>query len=410
MEAIVECCAGLDVHQATVVACLNSGPGNKRSRKQVRTFGTTRTDLEAMRTWLSESGCTLVAMESTGIYWRPIYAELEGHFDLIVGNAQHIKNVPGRKTDVKDCEWISDLARHGLIARSFVPPRPIRDLRDLTRYRRKLSQAQAAERNRLIRMMESANIKLSGLISDVFGVSGEAMLRALIEGEETPAAMAQHARGRMKRKRAALAVALDGRLDEHHRFLMRAQFDRIKQAESLLEQIDGRLREKLAPYAEPMGRLMRIPGVDWITAATIIAEIGVDMSAFASAEHLASWTGICPGNHRSAGKQKTGKVRKGNVHLKTALVTAAMGAAKTRGCYLREKHRRLRARCGEMRAHVAIAHKILVAAYHILATASDYQELGPNYLDQINERRTALQLTRRLRDMGYDVAIKPKAA
>jgi transposase len=410
MEAIVECCAGLDVHQATVVACLNSGPGNKRSRKQVRTFGTTRTELEAMRAWLSESGCTLVAMESTGIYWRPIYAELEGHFDLIVGNAQHIKNVPGRKTDVKDCEWISDLARHGLIARSFVPPRPIRDLRDLTRYRRKLSQAQAAERNRLIKMLESANIKLSGLISDVFGVSGEAMLRALIEGEETPVAMAQHARGRMKRKRAALAVALDGRLDEHHRFLMRAQFDRIKQAESQLEQIDGRLREKLAPYAEPMGRLMRIPGVEWITAATIIAEIGVDMSAFVSAEHLASWTGICPGNHRSAGKQKSGKVRKGNVHLKTALVTAAMGAAKTRGCYLREKHRRLRARCGELRAHVAIAHKILVAAYHILATGSDYQDLGASYLDQVNERRTAMQLTRRLRDMGYDVAIKPKAA
>ena len=410
MEAIVECCAGLDVHQATVVACLNSGPGNKRSRKQVRTFGTTRTDLEAMRAWLSESGCTLVAMESTGIYWRPIYAELEGHFDLIVGNAQHIKNVPGRKTDVKDCEWISDLARHGLIARSFVPPRPIRDLRDLTRYRRKLSQAQAAERNRLIKMLESANIKLSGLISDVFGVSGEAMLRALIEGEETPVAMAQHARGRMKRKRAALAVALDGRLDEHHRFLMRAQFDRIKQAESQLEQIDGRLREKLAPYAEPMGRLMRIPGVEWITAATIIAEIGVNMSAFVSAEHLASWTGICPGNHRSAGKQKSGKVRKGNVHLKTALVTAAMGAAKTRGGYLREKHRRLRARCGEMRAHVAIAHKILVAAYHILANGSDYQDPGPNFLDQVNERRTVLQLKRRLRDMGYEVEIKPKAA
>jgi transposase len=410
MEAIVECCAGLDVHQATVVACLNSGAGNKRSRREVRTFGTTRTELEAMRTWLSASGCTLVAMESTGIYWRPVHAALEGHFDLVVGNAQHIKNVPGRKTDVKDCEWISDLARHGLIARSFVPPRPIRDLRDLTRYRRKVSQTQASERNRLIRMLESANIKLSGLISDVFGVSGQAMLRALIEGEETPAEMARHARGRMRCKQGALEVALDGRLDEHHRFLMRTQFERIKQAESQLEQIDERLRGKLAPYAEPLDRLMQIPGVEWITAATIIAEIGVDMSAFISGEHLASWAGICPGNHRSAGKQKTGKVRKGNVHLKTALVTAAMGAARTRGCYLREKHRRLRARQGEKRAHVAIAHKILLAAYHILATGSDYQELGASYLDQINRRRTANQLTRRLRDMGYHVDIKLNTA
>jgi transposase len=205
MDPIVECCAGLDVHQATVVACVNSGASNKRSGKEVRTFGTTRAALEEMRDWLATSGCTLVAMESTGIYWHPVYAALEGHFDLIVGNAQHIKNVPGRKTDVKDCEWISDLARHGLIARSFVPPRPIRDLRDLTRYRRKLSQAQASERNRLIKLLESANIKLSGLISDVFGVSGQAMLLALIEGQQTPAEMAQHARKRMRRKVDALA-------------------------------------------------------------------------------------------------------------------------------------------------------------------------------------------------------------
>jgi transposase len=224
MDAIVECCAGLDVHQATVVACLNSGPPAKRSRKEIRTFGTTRDELGKMRDWLLASGCTLVAMESTGIYWRPIHAELEGHFELTVGNAQHIKNVPGRKTDVKDCEWIGDLARHGLIAKSFVPPRPIRDLRDLTRYRRKLSQAQAAERNRLIKLLESANVKLSGLVSDVFGVSGRAMLQALIEGAQSPAAMAQLARGKMRRKRPELALALNGNVDEHHRFVLRLQF------------------------------------------------------------------------------------------------------------------------------------------------------------------------------------------
>jgi transposase len=411
MEAIVECCAGLDVHQATVVACLNKGPGNKRSRKDdIRTFSTTRRGLGEMRDWLVASGCTLVAMESTGIYWRPVYAELEGHFELIVGNAQHIKNVPGRKTDVKDCEWISDLARHGLIAKSFVPPRPIRDLRDLTRYRRKLSQAQAAERNRLLKLLESANIKLSGPVSNVFGVSGRAMLTALIEGEETPAEMAQHARGRMKRKRAELALALDGNFDEHHRFVLRLQFERIKAAEADLERLDARLREKLAPYVEIIDRLSRIPGVDWVLAATIIAEIGVDMSAFISANHLASWAGICPGNHQSAGKQRSGKARKGNVYLKSALVTAAVNAAKKRSSYLADKSRRLRARRGELRAHVAIAHKILVAIYHMLASGSDYQDLGPTYLDRLDQRRTANQLTRRLRDLGYDVQIRPKAA
>src|SRR4051794_40998091 len=257
-----------------------------------------------MCAWLRAGGCTLVAMESTGVYWHPVYFALEGQFELIVGNAQHIKNVPGRKTDVKDCDWISDLARHGLIAKSFVPPKPIRELRELTRYRRKLVQVQAAERNRLIKLLESADIKLAGLIADVFGVSGRAILRALIEGEETPEAMAQHARGRMRRKIKALAQALDGRLEEHHRFLMRLPFARIEGAACDLEQLEARLCETLEPYDGPRYRLRRIPGVDGITAATIIAEIGVDISAFARAAHLASWTGICPGNPQRAGKPR----------------------------------------------------------------------------------------------------------
>jgi transposase len=417
MDAIIECCAGLDVHRASVVACVNKAAANQRSQKTVRTFGTTRVELEQLRDWLLAEGCSLAAMESTGIYWRPVYAMLEGHLDLIVGNAQHMKTVPGRKTDVKDCDWISDLARHGLIARSFVPPRPIRALRDLTRYRRKLSQAQATERNRLIKLLESANIKLSGLISDVFGVSGQAMLLALIEGKQTPEEMAQHARRRMRRKIAALAQALDGTMDEHHRFLLGKQFNRIKAAEADLEEIDGRIRQMLAPYAKQMRRLMKLPGVDWVTAATIIAEIGVDMSAFHSAEHLASWAseharegGICPGNNRSAGKQRSGRVRKGNLHLKAALVTAAVVVAKQRGTFWGEKHRRLRARRGELRAHVAIAHKILAAVYHVLASDTDYVELGPSYLDRIDDKRTVRHLARRIEELGYSVDIKPKAA
>lgn len=410
MEAIVERCAGLDVHQATVVACLNIGAANAKPTKEIRTFGTTLPDLEELRDWLQANGCTLVAMESTGIYWRPVHAVLEDHFELVVGNAQHIKNVPGRKTDVKDCDWISELTRHGLIAKSFVPPRPIRDLRDLTRYRCKLVQAASAERNRLLKLLESANIKLSSVASDVFGVSGWAMLQALIEDQQTPAEMAQLARGRMRRKLTELERALHGRLEEHHRFLLGVQMRRIEAMEADVAQLDKRLREKLAPYSRQMHLLKLIPGVDWVIAATIIAEIGVDMSAFVNAAHLASWATMCPGNHESAGKRRGGKTRKGNVHLKTALVMAANAAGKTKGTYLADKYRRLKSRRGALRAAVAIGHKILLSAYHMLATGRDYTDLGGGYLDRLNTHRNAGNLVRRLRQMGYDVHIAQMAA
>jgi transposase len=418
MDAIVERCAGLDVHQATVVACLTIGAANAKPTKEIRTFGTMLPELEELRDWLKAAGCTVVAMESTGVYWKPVHAVLEGHFELVVGNAHHIKNVPGRKTDVKDCEWVSDLGRHGLIAKSFVPPRPIRDLRDLTRYRCKLMQTQASERNRLIKLLESANPRvkrpgagpLAGVASDVFGVSGWAMLRALIEGRQTPAEMAQLARGRMRRKLRELEQALTGRLEEHHRFLLGVQMRRIEAAEADLAELDKRLREKLAPYTRQMRLLMQIPGVDWIIAGIIIAEIGVDMSVFHSAEHLASWATVCPGNYQSAGKRHGGKTRKGNVHLKTALVIAGNAAGKTRDTYLGDKYHRLKARRGAMRAAVAIGHKILVAAYHMISTGADYKELGAGYLDQLNTRRSASNMVRRLRQMGYDVQISPRAA
>ena len=410
MEAIVERCAGLDVHQATVVACLNIGAAAARPRKEIRSFGTMLPDLEELRDWLKANGCTLVAMESTGIYWKPVHAVLEDHFELVVGNAQHIKNVPGRKTDVKDCDWISELTRHGLIAKSFVPPRPIRDLRELTRYRCKLVQAGAAERNRLLKLLESANIKLSSVASDVFGVSGWAMLEALVEGSQTPAEMAQLARRRLRRKLPKLERALNGRLEDHHRFLLGVQMRRIEAMEADVAKLDTRLHDKLAPYSRQMRLLMQIPGVNWVIAATIIAEIGVDMSAFVNAAHLASWATMCPGNHESAGRQRGGKTRKGNVHLKTALVVAGNAAGKTKGTYLADKYRRLKSRRGALRAAVAIGHKILVAAYRMLATDCDYTDLGDGYLDRLNTHRSAGNLLRRLRQMGYDVHISPAAA
>jgi transposase len=410
MEVLVACCAGLDVHQASVVACLNRTDAGGRSHKEIKTFGTMRADLLALRAWLQQAGCTLVVMESTGVYWKPVYEALEDHFAVIVANPQHIKNVPGRKTDVKDCDWISELARHGLIAAGFVPPRPIRDLRELSRYRRKLVQVQSGERNRLIKLLETAGIKLASVASDVFGVSGRAMLQALIAGEETAAAIAARARGKLRRKLTDLARALDAPLKPHQRFMLQTQMARIEQAEAEIEQIDTALRQMAAPYAPEIGLLMSLPGIDWIGAVSIIAEIGVDMRAFHNPAHLASWAGLCPGNNESAGKQRAGKSRKGNVFLKTALVTAAITGARRRGTYLAEKYRRLAARRGKLRAAVAVAHKILVAIWHMLSTGTPYQDLGVDYLDRLDRTRTARHLVRRLNAIGYDVQLQAKAA
>jgi transposase len=411
MEVVVACCAGLDVHQASVVACVNNSGRGGRSHKEVHTFGTMRDDLIALHDWLTAAGVTLVAMETTGVYWKPVYEALEDTFETIVVNAQHIKNVPGRKTDVKDCEWISDLLRHGLIRPGFVPPRPIRALRELNRYRRKVAQVQASERNRLIKVLETAGIKLAGVASDVFGVSGRAMIRALIEGEDTAEAIASLARGKLRRKRTDLARALDVPLQPHQRFMLRTQLTRIEQAQADLERIDTTLREMLVPYDHYIGLLTSIPGVEWINAVTIIAEIGVDMSVFASPAHLASWAGLCPGNNESAGKKRSGKSRKGNVFLKTALVTAAITGSRRRGgTYLAEKYRRLAARRGKMRAAVAVAHKILVAVWHMLSDGTFYHDLGTGFLDRQDRTRTAKHLVRRLANMGFDVQLQEKAA
>src|SRR3712207_6541960 len=317
MEALIERCAGLDVHQASVVCCVLIGAPGRGPQKLLRSFGTTTRELEALRAWLVAHGVTHVGMESTGVYWKPVYAVLEGHFELIVGNAHHIKNVPGRKTDVKDAEWIAQLVRHGLVAPSFVPPPAIRDLRELVRCRRALIETRTAMRNRVLKLLEGANIKLSGVASDVFGVSGMAMLEALAVGRAGASEMAGLARGRMRRKHAELEAALEGRMREHQRFLLAMQLRQLGEVERDLEALDARIDAQLAPFRLQHGLLLQIPGVDRVTAAAILAEIGTGMGVFATARRLAAWAGVAPGNYESAGKPKGAAVRRGNVFLKS---------------------------------------------------------------------------------------------
>jgi len=396
MQTLVECGCGLDVHQATVVACLLTLRKGEKIHKQMRTFGTATRELLSLRTWLLGEGCTHVAMESTGVYWKPIYALLEGVVEVVVANAHHVKKVPGRKTDVKDAEWLADLLCHGLLRSSFVPPKPIRELRDLVRYRRKLVQSQAAERNRLLKVLEDSNIKLASVATDVFGLSGRLMLRALIEGRTTPQEMAALAKGRLRNKIPQLELALEGNVEEHHRFLLELQLQRLEAAENDLATLEQRIQERLEPYATQLQLLDEIPGVDWTVAAVIIAELGVDMTVFQTVSQLVSWAGICPGNNESAGKRKSGRISRGDVYLKSALVEAANAAARAKGTYLRDKFYRLKARRGYKRALVAVAHKILVAVYHILSQNVSYKELGDLYLDKLNKHHLTRNLVHRL--------------
>ena len=410
MEAIVERAAGLDVHQGSVVACVIIGAPGHRPVRETRRFGTMSRDLAALREWLLGMGVTHVGMESTGVYWQPVHAALEGDFTVIVGNASHMRNVPGRKTDRTDAEWIADLVRHGLVRASFVPPAEIRVLRELIRHRKALAGGLASERNRTLKLLEGANIKLAGVVSDVFGVSGMLMLRALAEGTTAPAAMADLAKRRLRRKRDRLTLALDGQLAEHQRLLLRMHIRRLEEIGRDLAEVEAAIAAAMRPFAAQQALLLTIPGVDALTAAAIIAEIGVDMAAFGTAQRLAAWAGICPANHESAGKQKRRGTRKGNPYLKATLVTAAVCGARTKGSYLRDKFHRLRARMGAKKAAVAVAHKILVAAFHMLQRAVAFADLGAGYLDRVDKHRTARRLVRRLDALGYDVMLRSKAA
>lgn len=412
MEVLVERCCGLDVHQATVVACmLTPGPGNK-TRKVVRTFRTVTAELEELREWLLENGVTHVAMESTGVYWMSVYEVLAtGEMQLIVGNAAHIKNVPGRKTDVKDAEWIAHLVRHGLIRASIVPTPMMKRLREYTRLRRKLVNERTSTRNRIVRLLETANIKIASFASDVFGVSGTLMLDALIAGDMAPEQMAGLAKGVLRQKRRDLALALRGKVEEHHRFLLQLHRDRIKQIDGTIAVLDERIERELTTVAETVDRLTQIPGVDRVLAAVIVAELGLDMSFFATHGHAAAWAGLTPGSSRSAGKRtKAERSRHGNVYLRTALTQAATSASKVKGSHFREKYLRVERRRGKGRAVIATAHAILVAAFHVLKTGGDYRERGPYVPTESEKNAIARRLRKRIEQLGYDVEIKPKAA
>jgi transposase len=408
MERVYERCCGLDVHKRQVTACVHApGEGGERSELCVE-LSTMTGDLLGLRDWLKGLGVTHVAREATGVYWKPVYYLLEDDFELLLVNASHVKNVPGRKTDVKDAQWLCQLLEHGLLKGSFVPPKPIRELRDLTRYRKSLVWERAREANRLHKVLEDANIKLASVATDVLGASGKAMLEALCEGSKDPRALAQLARGKLRTKLPALAAALEGRFDSHHALMTSHLLAHIEYLDETIEALSYEIEEHVRPFAGELERLCTIPGVAKRTAEVIIAEFGPDMTRFPSHRHAASWAAICPGNEESAGKRKTGRTRKGNRWLRTALVEAANAAGRTRDTYLHAQYLRIRHRRGHKKAIVAVGHSILVAAYYILRDEQSYEELGGDYLvRREDQERLTRRLVRQLEKLGQRVTLEP---
>jgi len=405
MQVLYERCCGVDVHQATVVACVRSPSAGGRRHSEIRTFGTTTAELLAFAEWLTVCGVTHLAMESTGVFWRPVFNILESQCTVILVNAEHIKAVPGRKTDVRDCEWIAQLLEHGLLRASFIPPPPIRDLRDLTRHRTTLVQQRAHEVNRVRKLLESANLKLGLVACDVLGASGRAMLRALVAGERDGTVLAELAKGTLRQKRSQLAAALTGRFTAHHAALLKELLDHIEYLEAAISRFSHRIGEAIRPYADHVAHLQEIPGVDRAGAEVIIAEVGADMTRFPTAGHLASWVGICPGNHESAGKRLSGKTRKGNRWLKPLLLEMGWGAGRTKRTYLGAQYGRLCRRRGKKKAAMAAGHSILVAAYHLLRDGVGYRDLGADHFDKLATERLTRHYVHRLEQLGHHVTL-----
>lgn len=427
MRIVYRRCCGLDVHKESVTACLLLIDNDGEFHVEKRRFGTMTRDLRELAAWLKAEGVECIAMEATGIYWKPVWNILEPfRFELLLVNAQHIKNVPGRKTDQKDSEWIADLLQHGLLRGSFVPPIEIRHLRDLTRMRCRMRQDLATYANRIQKVLEDANIKLGSVVSDVLGVSGRHMLKALIAGQQDPERLAALARGRLREKTESLRLALDGHFTDHHRFQLMLLFDLVEYGEAQMGKLESEIQRLLMQTQEgqPEGASSdkvssattlrntvdlwkTIPGIDELTASMLVAEIGANMEQFPNAHHLASWAGLCPGNNESAGKRRSGKIRKGSVWLRRGLCQAAWAASRTKNTYLAALYRRMIARRGKKRTIVAVAHTMLVIAYTLLKRQCAYKDLGADYFDQLDRRGLQRRLVNRLASLGFQVTLTP---
>lgn len=410
MEVLYPRCAGLDVHKSTVVACIRLAQDDGKALQEVRSFATTTSELCELADWLTEHQCTHVVMEASGVFWKPVWHVLEESFELVLANAQHVKNVPGRKSDVNDAMWLADLLAHGLIRGSFVPPTHIQEVRDLSRTRKQLTREIIQHTNRIQKVLEDANIKLSSAISNVMGKSGRSILEALIAGESDPEKLVQLCSGRLKASRKELTEALRGRITDHHRFLLKLHLSQVDQLQQGMRDLEARMGQALTPFQEHVDNLTTIPGVNETTAYVLAGEIGLDMARFPTAGHLISWAGLCPKLDESAGKHRSRRIRKGASWLKPALVSAAWGGIRAKGSYLRAQFHRLKARRGAKKAIIAVAASMLTAAYYILRDRVCYRELGSDHFTKRDPEHAAKRLIKRLQGLGFAVEARPTAA